>query len=521
MRFTAVGKNHTVIVQEVDGRSGLCVPMLWLSDGESIAPSSHLLAFLVAHPFRSLTWMKTHARALGLFWDFALASGVQLDANRASTGLRSLFRKFGLALVQGTIDLRSMEDPLGLFWPSMGANRAKLLCTAIQSFSTWVADEQSLDEPRPSASQILSSRPKARQSIPEATVGLRFLILAERIRRKSFLHHTQSAIQSAKRLADKRSSAILDFGVPSRSFDDEPAVHMDPVVCAAILDHGFTKVRPGDTMPIDITSKMIFLLLAFGGLRSSEPFHLWFNDVTIDDSGRCRVLLRHPEESPTYLDNDGLTRRQYLAARGILPRNTDNSSRAHHSGWKNLPLDKSMAVPVFWLHRAAEAEFAQLYLEYLNFRRGLIRERVARGLPDHPFLFVSAGHDKSRSESHTGDPYSIGAFSRAWDRILSRTQSATGQTLLRRKQSGTTPHAPRHMYGQILVKAGVAPRVIQKAMHHRSILSQAPYTAANRKQVDQELSLARDRIEAGNVNFDGLSTLVGALGGQSLLGSMS
>ena len=68
---------------------------------------------------------------------------------------------------------------------------------------------------------------------------------------------------------------------------------------------------------------------------------------------------------------------------------------------------------------------------------------------------------------------------------------------------GTTPHGHRHAYGQYLRQAKLDRKVIQVALHHKSVLSQDVYTQANAAEVAAALQAAEKGL--GDVpRFEGV-----------------
>ncbi len=68
------------------------------------------------------------------------------------------------------------------------------------------------------------------------------------------------------------------------------------------------------------------------------------------------------------------------------------------------------------------------------------------------------------------------------------------------KEFGTTPHGHRHAFGQNLENSKVDPKIIQKALHHKSPFSQLIYTAPNIEKINQSLNNAS--INLNNEVFD-------------------
>lgn len=514
MRFAPYGLHHTVMVQPVKDRPGFAVPVLYLKgrDG-AIFAHTQLHEYFIAHRNMSLQWMRDTARALGLFWDFM--TQIESEAktwNRVDLH-RALFRAWCEALQFGTINVETKLDPLGLFWPSTSVSRAKLYVQLLQEFITWTFNEAQGKDEYLSIASLAKLPPSVISTLPtDSKTSTRFLVVAHKLKEVSFLHHLKEVRQDAARLQRLREQELYLFGTAGCGFHKEPFKFMEPEIVAAMLKVGFIR-NPASEIPEereDITAKMSFLLQAFGGCRMSEPCHLWFNDIVPEGDFTCRVFLRHPSEARTYFVGENMTRREYLARLGMLPRNQDKVNGWYGAGWKHLAVDKSMNAPIFWLHPGAEALFTALYNYYLTYRARLLERRRLRGLRDHPFLLVSAGEDRDSGESKVGDPYSMAAFNKAFGRALAAASRELGVELVRKKESGTTPHALRHFFGQTLIRASQHQKVIQRALRHRSPLSQEPYTVPDFRRVNEVLNSARQKVLSGEVsgwNLEALNSL--------------
>ena len=98
-----------------------------------------------------------------------------------------------------------------------------------------------------------------------------------------------------------------------------PTKFVDP-----LLRQGFIKndAASDPLLRADVSGRLAALLLAGGGGRSSEPLHIWLNDVTIVD-GEPVVLLRHPLLSPVEVKSRNvMTREEYLNEYCYMPART-------------------------------------------------------------------------------------------------------------------------------------------------------------------------------------------------------
>jgi len=483
-KLVPIAQHHAVFIQKIAYTNDLSVPVLYLQTDDGLKPMSSLTEFFLAHPTKSMTWMRTYSRALGLFWDYCMATkdmGFWSDRNNAH---RKVFRHFALHLFRGTIEIDSHKDETELYWPPSTLSTSKRLVSAITDFTYWCHDEGVLDSPI-----VKSIRPRSEASI------LSFLKTAQFIKSVSFVSHMKRVSNIARAIQSRKQEMIVDFGSSANSsFGVEEAVAFPEELIEPFLTHGFVLNNNAERLEDreDITAKMIALLLLFAGTRKSEPFHLWFNDVIPSPDGECKIFIRHPSEALSHImGEEKMTRRAYLAARNLSPRN-EATSKSYKAGWKNLKLDKSFNAPVFFSHSGVESMFREMYLYYLRHRESLMNIRRKRSLPDHPFLFVSSGIDQNNNVNYSGEPYSRASFDKAWERALKRTEKVIGKKIPRGKYSGTTPHAGRHFYGRTLSDNGVDMKVIQECLRQRSVLSQQVYTVPTANKIQSSLNRAKD-----------------------------
>ena len=467
---------------------GLGMPVLWLFKEGRPEIFYPLIDYFHDRRGRKLNWKRRAARSLGLFFDFSGSFTFderQSMRNRHSATLSAFIH----ALQQGTIPADGVDESR-LFWPPMSTNMVTETARHLDYFVDYTKNLlKDLTEDHP-----LKALQKAFHGSPtDSSTTVRFLITAKRLSSRSFLKHLkEDAIGASEQ--ERRSRQSL--GLEKKSIGYQTMKTMPLQLVTDLLSFGFiTNPNASDLFEReDITAKMVFILLIGGGLRLSEPLHMWFNDVTfptLKGEGRCLPILRHPSQALTYIECENCTRMQYLKQRGLYPRNIAQG-KSMFAGWKELSTDQNTkSTEVYFIHENLEHLFATYYNYYLNIRRELIGKRIATGKSDHPFLFVSNGEDRNSGESYIGAPYSEGAFRGAFERALVRVETKSGQPIARGKMFGTTPHALRHAYAMILVKCGAPQKAIQRALHHRSILSQDVYTQPEWGEVNAALSAAR------------------------------
>ena len=481
------------------------MPVLWLFTGEMQKVFYPLVDYLEDRSAMGLTWQRRVARALGLFFDFS--KSFEFDEslsirNRHSATISAFFQ----ALQQGTIPSKDI-DQTGLYWAPMSAIMVAETARHIDQFTEYASGRLSeLKDDHP----LKALRVTFDKAPSDGATMARFLITAKRIHSRCFLMHLKVDATGATE-REWISHRRFSLGLDKKAAGYRTVKSMSLPLIADILRYGFIKNENALTLHQreDITAKMVFLLLIGAGLRVSEPLHMWFNDVTfpnIKGELRCIPVLRHPSQAATYIEGETLDRMQYLKQRGLLPRNKAIGKSAH-VGWKNLPTDQNTkSTEAYFIHEGLEQVFGSYYHYYLNFRRQLVALRKARGEGDHPFLFVSLGEDRATGQSYLGSPYSQKAFRDAYERALKRVEIRTGQEIRRGKNHGTTPHALRHSYAMILVKSGAPQKAIQKALHHRSILSQEIYTQPEWEDVNTALTAARAGESTFPYSFRGVAS---------------
>ena len=443
-----------------------------------VEPYLPLIKYQLAHPHRSSSWQNTVVRAVGLLWDYSI------QVTHHSTP-RDLFRGFALALLAGTM-MADVSYPTGLLFPSTPRSRTVGLVKSIEGFAEWCGNEA--DEVSPIAPEVLPLVPGTAEHVTK-------LLVWSRLRRGSMLQHI-------KKVPTTYRKGVVDHGRDTRSHDAEPVKFFPPQHAEKLLWEGHKRAgadaEPNIFFRYNVRDMMIALLDGWGGLRRSEGLHLWLDDV-VDDPTNPRhalVVLHHPAESKLRWHNkltgrtEVLTRKEVLHREyGLQPRN-EVKRGAYHAGWKGMDLDRDHRACVFWIDDQAGALFQVLFLGYIRYVRPAIMERRSKmGGRDHPFLFVS--ERVSAETGLPGEPYSQKAYERNHQAAVERIG------LTYSKEAGTTTHALRHLYGQTMTKLGVPAQVIKKGLHHRSFLSQAPYTAPDKHTINQTLRAAQMKVAAG------------------------
>lgn len=450
-----VHRDHSGVVTEI--------PVILTEHG----PLRPLVDYFLAHTqVRSSAWMTKTAQSVGLLLDY-MAENHYCFANP-----KDMFEAFSQRLYTGTVG-EDGTDPSGLYWQGRSPAVVRVLVNCISGFSDWMARE-------------LDAKPL--NPWREATRSEEMLAWAawHQKRDRAFLAHTWDRGKASLTMTRARNLLLKRTPV----IDHEPVKHFPDDRMSDLIFKGF--IVPGKQKSqrledrLNLRDILITLLMHYGGLRISEPFHLYVHDVVPDPIHHDHALVRiyHPSQGtapPDWLDARGkptnCNRLIYLNRKyGLRPRNEYALSDQLFAGWKGNALDSgSHFMYVSWFPQWIGELFWKLWVFYMTQRAQLAC--------DHPFAFVT----------QKGRPYAIDSFERQHQRAVERIG------LQAAKAMGTSPHGHRHAYGQALADAGVDPIFRKTALHHKSLESQVIYTEPDRARLVRALEEATTREQAGIV----------------------
>lgn len=436
------------------------IPVLLTSEG----PLQPLVDYLLWRRHdRSLAWMRKVVQDVTLLLQYmAVNSGHYRDPE-------SLFHGFIQRLYSGSIGTDGI-DPSGLYWRPYNHRIIGNVLTRLTDFSNWLADRHGTTGVNPLRSG----------SVYDEMVAL----AASMARRdRAFLGHTWRRISSGQ---SRINRSTLARRPPKVSVSDDTVAFPENRF-EDLLFHGFCR-RSGaghDDLAkrLNLRDCLITILMHGAGFRVSECFHLWIGDVRPhpSDPSTAQVRIHHPSlgEAPEdWLDERGnpikCNRAAYLAGKYALKPRTEVMGK-NYAGWKDPSLDRNYFMEAYWFHPELGRLFLRLWMLYL---RELVR--IPRS---HPYAFVV------EERATAGDIYCINNYQQAHARAVRRIGLVPAKSL------GTSPHGHRHAYGRRLMRSGVDPQVKQKALHHKSIGSQAVYTAPNAVDVSNALNEAAQTLD--------------------------
>lgn len=405
---------------------------------------------------RSLAWQEKLVRGVRLFLEY-----LEVNAIEGEEEWR-LFRNFSNALILGTVDKETHDDPSNLWWSPMRPRDANFMLTQLSDFFDWLGRE---------APRAAKFNPSYRGSTYDQRIDLQ----AYKYRRdRAFLGHAWAS--------DRRDDSRLIRGEREPKVFTKEAPSFPEERFEELLFKGFRVAGKHD-----FRGMLITLLLFGGGLRVSEPFHLYTADVQPhwDDSSQAFVAVHHPSlgYAPNHWTNHHNqrgTRLEYLAAEfGLTPRHRIRGKL--NAGWKHPALDDKWFMQVHWLPEIYGVWFMQIWRRYL--------EQITSIERNHPYAWINI------ASGNRGGIYTIGQFEKALQNAVERIGLIYG------KRYGTTPHGGRHAYGQRARRSGIDPIIIQRVMHHCSPDSQRVYTQPEVHEAIAAIQGASQRLIASNSNL--------------------
>lgn len=442
---------HSIVhIPIAEGAPGVSLPFLFLKDGE---PSIVALAWARHNMLDKGCGTSSIAKAIaaiGRFYDF-----YQVERGGATLAIdefRLLLKQFYEARRFGSKTMR---------WSAVKVTTAAADLRAVSDFTEWCSDNFG----------YIAVNPHEKMLVSRLNLGDQKAFRHKQASRKNWdlLYHLSPSLPVENRSAIERA---FNPGRGKRK--------------KAVADQKYyppDKVWPTITATPSVRDKLFLLLLFFGGLRISEPLHIFATDVSIQPNGVARVVLGHPQDgSYEWFRRDKKRRAGKRAAflqdrYRLAPRNLLADNHPLRSGWKGMMPDDGRREEsvVHWLREDAGRQFAKLHAEYMR--------SVRSHIPDnHPYYFVN-----EKDGADYGQPVKLSNMSKAFNRAATRVGLSV-------REPGVNPHGGRHFYGFYCASVLRLPvETTQRLMHHQSMSSTEVYYALTAEVVRKELIAAQAR----------------------------
>lgn len=316
--------------------------------------------------------MQKLTQGIGLLLDYISANHDCFDDPK------ELFQTFIQRLYSGTVG-ENGSDHSGLYWLGMAPTNVRQIANMLSEFSNWMTEQQGTVPLNPWRTATRSEEMLAWAAWHQK-------------HHRSFLAHVWDRDGAALSAKNVRSTLLKK----STKVDHDSAKYFPEMRIHDLLFLGF--IVPGKQKNLRIEERLnlrdilITLLMHYGGLRMSEPFHLYVHDVLPDPyhPERAHVRIFHPSEGnapPDWLDAKGnpirCNREAYLRGKyGLRPRNQYFSTDMLHAGWKGRVVEsKEHFINVYWFPLWAGEVFMKLWVVYMA-------QRVQKTC-EHPFAFVT------------------------------------------------------------------------------------------------------------------------------------
>ena len=416
---------------------------------------SHL-RYLASEPTKSASWRERSVFAVRILIQYLNANAGRFEDTR------ELLAAFAQAIEFGTINTETLNDPSGLYWVPRKPDDFRTLLYHLTKYTDWLAERPEYHSKRANPFRKASSAEERMNwcAYYNKEAGV-------------FLSHLSDPEEAAKRnelVRDIRTSRTpKSSGRVTKRFP-ENEIHN-------LLVNGWVRRSEGPGAGkhafIDYKGRALTLLMHYGGIRKSEAFQLYLQDIIVDRKrGEAVVRIYHPSfgASP---DNRYGTRREFLMRRYRLKPRTDYPiSEALHSGWKAPLLNDS--TQGYFQVQFSPVSMAKEFLH--TFEHYLAHQRVDAPVGmEHPYAFTNS----------KGEPETLKNFTRQHKNAVNRIG------LEHEKHLGTTEHGHRHAYGFRLHAYGLSQLDIPKAMHHKHPDSCLVYI----NQTDEELRASFEHAE--------------------------
>ncbi|MFZ0577044.1 MAG: site-specific integrase, partial [Psychrobacillus psychrotolerans] len=263
-------------------------------NGETIL-FEQLHRYQIKNRSKSRTWQKKLVQSVGLLLDY-------MEANQKYySSPKEFFDTFTESVYSGTIKNEEGLDPSGLYWLPKRVETANMLLSALNGLSDWLYEEYG-------AVQLNPWRKATRYE-----ERLNWMAQINKSQ-NSFLGHLNDVHEISE--TAKLARNVVRRRNPYSSKGDTKAFSENEI--HNLLWEGFKNTRKN--YELDLVDRYnwrdiaITILMHGGGLRHSEVFHLWVQDIFPDheDPDLAVVRIYHPTEGRAPQDFKNPTTGKYI-----------------------------------------------------------------------------------------------------------------------------------------------------------------------------------------------------------------
>ena len=450
-------KYHSIIYVPISGNQTSRLPVILMPDGSRLFEALHWTIERFKHGLSGAT-LKKQAQALGTFVDFFY--GYKKEPKVTPDILRVLLEEFSALRTNGC-------EVLG--WTSITPAVAQSELEYLSMFFDHCSDSFGY-LPVNAAEEVNTDCLSYREQLKNSKRLW--------LRRDGLLGHLWTSHKIKRQCAVRPIKSLKKLPIDGNTFKSFPPLHVANLIesCHSIRD------------------VLVFILLFYGGVRSSEICHILVQDVCAfpdPKTGEAIVTLAHPEFGwiDYHRKSDGeprksVQRQVYLREEyGLVPRNKLPISSPLHAGWKGMTYEeKGYRSTVYWSRPDIGILFYSLHRRYIN-----LRAKVERS---HPYYFVNV--NASRSRANYGIPMKLKSLRDRFYDACFRIGLTPGRA------NGVNPHGARHFYGYFLANVlRVSKERTQRFLRHASIQSTDVYYALSAATARDELMVAFERATSG------------------------
>jgi len=428
---------YTQIININNNRNTI-TPILYVKDKISLLTLLYIRELELMG--KSISTINKIIQSIAYMWDFYLTYEDKLDN-------KDILKLYSELRLNGTIDKNGLDSSL-LYWKPVKLDTVKLDISNISEYTLFLENNFNGISLNPLEKKFKND--------------IEFIVKKSIEKKHSFFNH----------IKQKETS----ISVKTFNRKDNYGKHTTTEYKAFPYEKVNKLIEIGN-----LREKLIYILLAYGGCRSSELLHLYLNDISLNEKdGTANVFLVNPVEGLIEWSKNGKerkgNRREYLLNKyNLKPRNLIKDK--FYSGWKSMTEDdgKKHISFIYWTNPEMGKLFYKLHLQYMELR---LKMNV-----NHPYYFVSL------SKQQYGEPLTLNALK---DKFFQNIKKVG----LSKETEGVNLHGLRHFYGYYCAnKLKLSKEVTQRMLHHKSLNSTEVYYQKTLQTMEEEINKGYENLK--------------------------